>query len=126
VVRRMVRDLHFPVRIIVAPTGREKDGLAMSSRNKYLTGTRRQQALVLRKALLEARVLVGRARRALPASWLRRRLQQQIEREPEARVDYIHFFEPVTMAPVQAVRRHDHLALAVFVGKTRLIDNTRL
>lgn len=125
VVKRMVRDLNFPLRIIVAPTYREPDGLAMSSRNQYLTGDLRSQAVVLWQSLQRARAAV-RANRTLPAARLKAQLKRFIERQPDARVDYIEFFAPDTLAPLKYVARGAHLALAVFVGRTRLIDNIPL
>ena len=126
VVRRMVADLNFPVRILVAPTRREADGLAMSSRNRYLAGDLRDQATVLWGALTLARRAVRSSRNPVPAEALRRRLIELIESRPAARVDYIAFFEPATLQPVGKVSRGTHLALAVFLGQTRLIDNARL
>lgn len=124
VVRRMVRDLNFPLKLIVAPTRRESDGLALSSRNKYLTPAQRPQALALRHALDAARRAV--AHRAVSAARLTAQLTKQITQHPDARVDYLAFFDPDSLAPVKTVRRGAHMALAVFVGKTRLIDNARL
>lgn len=126
VVQRMVRDLNFPVRIEVAPTLREPDGLAMSSRNQYLTGDLRAQAVVLWQAIQRARAAVAHAAKPIPADRLGAELREAIEHAPAARVDYIEFFDPATLAPVPVVTRGAHLALAVFVGKTRLIDNARL
>jgi pantoate--beta-alanine ligase len=124
VVKRMVRDLNFPLSIEVAPTFREEDGLAMSSRNKYLEGDLRRQAIALWGAMQTARAAV--ASRARSAGSLKQTLREQIEREPSAKVDYIEFFNPSSLVPVGRVGRGTHMALAVFVGKTRLIDNTRL
>lgn len=124
VVRRMVRDLNFPLKLIVAPTRREPDGLAMSSRNKYLTPAQRPQALALRHALDAARSAAGTS--GIPASRLSAQLTRQIAQHPDARVDYLAFFDPDTLAPAKIVRRGTQMALAVFVGKTRLIDNARL
>jgi pantoate--beta-alanine ligase len=126
VVKRMVRDLHFPVRVIVAPTRRETDGLAMSSRNAYLDPDERRQATVLWRAIGKARARVRQGSRAVRADSLRRELERLLEREPKARLDYIAFFDPETLRPVEFVRRGAHMALAVWVGKTRLIDNARL
>lgn len=126
IIQRMVRDLNFPVRIIVAPTVREPDGLAMSSRNTYLSPSERRQARVLWQAIQQARQWVRQANRPLSAGPLQRRLRRLIEQQPAARVDYIAFVDPVTLAPVRAVQRGTHMALAVFVGRTRLIDNSRL
>jgi len=126
VVQRMVRDLNFPLKIVVAPTHREKDGLAMSSRNQYLAGPLRAQALVLWRAIQEAQAAVRASAKPIPAARLKSRLKRFVEREPDARLDYVEFFEPQTLVPVTAVARGTHMALAVFLGKTRLIDNTRL
>lgn len=124
VVRRMVRDLNFPLRLIVAPTTRERDGLAMSSRNKYLTPAQRAQATVLIRALRLAR---ERARRGpIVASRLKRAVAGLVITQPLARLDYVEFIDPHTLAPVRKVARGTHMALAVFFGKTRLIDNGRL
>ena len=126
VIQRMARDLNFPVKIVVAPTVREPDGLALSSRNKYLAGTLRTQAVVLWQALQKAKATIRKSRRPVPAGTLKKRLKDFIERQPAARVDYIEFFEPVTLRPVVDVRRGAHMALAAFIGKTRLIDNAPL
>ncbi len=126
IVKRMVRDLNFPLKIVVTPILREADGLAMSSRNKYLTGDLRGQAVVLWLAMQRARAAARKAARPLPAARLKAELKRFIERAPAARLDYVEFFEPETLAPVSEVTGGVHMALAVFVGKTRLIDNTRL
>ncbi|MDB6020328.1 MAG: Pantothenate synthetase [Pedosphaera sp.] len=124
VIQRMVRDLDFPVKIVVAPTHREPDGLAMSSRNKYLSPTQRQQAIVLSEALQLAKKLVKV--RAIPSADLKAQLTRFIAERPEARLDYIEFFDPDTLQAVAKVKPGTHMALAVFFGKTRLIDNARL
>ena len=123
VIRRMVRDLNFPVKIVVAPTHREPDGLAMSSRNKYLSSAERPQAVALWRALQQARRAVRAAPAGLPADKLRRDLAAEIQRRPDAQVDYIEFFNPATLEAASRVTPGVHLALAVYVGKTRLIDN---
>ena len=125
IIKRMVADLNFPVKIIVAPTLRERDGLAMSSRNKYLVGDLRRQATVLWRAIQTARTAVKRSK-AVPAPELKTNLKKLIEREPDARLDYVEFFEPDTLSPVLKVARGTHMALAVFIGRTRLIDNAQL
>ena len=126
IIKRMAADLNFPVKIIVAPTLREPDGLAMSSRNKYLAGDLRRQATVLWRAIQKARAAVNKSSNSIPAAQLKSHLKRFIEREPDARVDYVEFFEQGTLSPVSKVTRGAHMALAVFVGKTRLIDNGRL
>lgn len=125
IVQRMTRDLNFPVKVVVAPTFREPDGLAMSSRNKYLTGDLRTQAVVLWQSIQKVQALV-RKKRTLGAASLKEQLRKFIELQPAAKVDYIEFFDPVTLRPVNEVRGGTHLALAVFVGQTRLIDNAPL
>jgi pantoate--beta-alanine ligase len=126
IVKRMVRDLNFPLKIVVAPIQREADGLAMSSRNKYLVGDLRAQALVLSRTLAKARAAVRKASRPLSAARLKAELKRFIEQAPAARVDYVEFFEPDTLVPVPNVTRGAQMALAVFIGKTRLIDNAHL
>jgi pantoate--beta-alanine ligase len=123
VIKRMVADVNFPLYILVAPTLREPDGLAMSSRNKYLDGNLRAQAVVLSKSIVKARAAVRQSTRHLPAARLKAELKRFIERQPAARVDYIEFFDPATLAPAAKVAPGTHMALAVFIGKTRLIDN---
>ena len=125
IIKHMVADLNFPVKIIVAPTLRETDGLAMSSRNKYLEGDLRQQATVLWQAIQMAQAAVKKLK-AIPAAKLKADLKKLIEPKPDARLDYVEFFEPDTLSPVSKVTRGTQMALAVFVGKTRLIDNARL
>ena len=125
IIKRMVCDLNFPVKIIVAPTLREADGLAMSSRNKYLTGDLRRQATVLWRAIQTTQTIVKKSG-TFPAAKLKAELKRLIESEPDARFDYVEFFEPDTLTPVSKVTRGMHMALAVFIGKTRLIDNAQL
>jgi pantoate--beta-alanine ligase len=121
----MVRDLNFPVKIVVAPTSREADGLAMSSRNKHLTGDLRRQATVLWRAIQTTQTTVKKLK-SVSATKLKADLKKLIESEPDARLDYVEFFEPDTLSPVSKVTRGAQMALAVFIGKTRLIDNAQL
>jgi pantoate--beta-alanine ligase len=138
VVQRMVRDLQFPVRIVVAPTIREADGLAMSSRNRYLQPAERVQAAVLWRSLEWARRTV-RAGQIVTRAWagtrpvpwisagdLRRGVEELVATCPDARLDYVDFVDPETLIPVDRVQRGHRMVLAVFVGKTRLIDNAAL
>ena len=126
VVKRLVRDLNFPLKVVVAPTCREPDGLAMSSRNRYLEGDLRQQALVLWRSLCHAQAAVRQAARPLPAARLKDQVRRLVAQAPAARLDYVEFFDPETLTPAARVGRGTQLALAVFVGRTRLIDNVRL
>jgi pantoate--beta-alanine ligase len=125
IIQRMVADLNFPVKIIIAPTMREPDGLAMSSRNQYLTGDLRRQATVLWCAIQLARATVKKSKR-FPAAKLKVAVKKLVECEPDAKLDYMEFFEPDTLAPVAEITCGTHMALALFLGKTRLIDNARL
>ncbi len=125
IIQRMTRDLNFPVKIIVAPTLRERDGLAMSSRNKYLVGDLRRQATVLWCAIQIAKFAVQKSK-SVAAADLKSDLKKLIEIEPDAKLDYVEFFNPETLQRVAQVKRGTQMALAVFVGKTRLIDNARL
>jgi pantoate--beta-alanine ligase len=126
VVKRMVRDLNFPLKIDVAPIFREADGLAMSSRNKYLEGDLRTQAVVLSRAIQTIQVAVRKNSRPLLSAKLKAELKRIVERELAARLDYVEFFDPQTLEPISKVARGAHMALAVYLGKTRLIDNARL
>jgi len=125
IIQRMTADLNFPVRIIVAPTLRERDGLAMSSRNKYLAGGLRSQATVLWCGIQVARAALKKAK-VFPAAKLKAAVKELVECEPAAKLDYVEFFEPDTLVPVSSVKRGTHMALAVFIGKIRLIDNATL
>lgn len=124
VIRRMAQDLNFPLKIVVAATRREPDGLAMSSRNTYLNSDERQQGLVLSEALAACRRAVQK--QPVAAAELKRAVTRLVKTRPAARLDYVEFFEPETLEPAVTVRRGTQMALAVFVGKTRLIDNGRL
>jgi pantoate--beta-alanine ligase len=124
VIRRMVADLNFPLKIVVAPTLRERDGLAMSSRNKYLDAEQRAQAVILFHALQAAKAAVKN--KSISAARLKSDLKEFMTAAPLARLDYVEFFDPETLKPAAQVKRGAQMALAVFFGKTRLIDNSRL
>ncbi|MDB6024821.1 MAG: pantoate--beta-alanine ligase [Verrucomicrobiales bacterium] len=124
VIQKMVTDLNFPLRIVVAPTVRESDGLAMSSRNKYLSPAQREQATILSQSLRYARKAV--LKHPVSAAQLKSEVAKLISEKNEARLDYVAFFDPKTLKPAEQVKRGDQIALAVFFGKTRLIDNAKL
>ena len=124
IIKRMVRDLNFPAKIVVAPTLRERDGLALSSRNKYLDAEQRAQSVILYHALEAAKAAVGRG--DISSERLKADLKEFITAAPLARLDYVEFFDPETLRPVSQVKRGAQMALAVFFGKTRLIDNAEL
>jgi pantoate--beta-alanine ligase len=123
VIRRMVNDLQFPIRIVVAPTTRESDGLAMSSRNRYLQPEERVQATVLWRSQKWVRQEVRRFVDGVPSARLRQGVEALVAECPAARLDYVAFVDSDTLRPVDLVRRGHRIVLAVFVGKTRLIDN---
>jgi pantoate--beta-alanine ligase len=124
ILRRMVRDLDLDVELIVQPIVREPDGLALSSRNQYLTLEERKAAAILFRSLEFARqaLLRGECR----ANALLRGVQDLIESEPLARLDYAALVSTDDLSPLDEVTNHALLALAVFIGKTRLIDNMSL
>jgi len=124
VIRKMARDLNFPVQIVVCPIVRESDGLAMSSRNAYLTPEQRKQALVLSRALqqVEKRVVQGDT----AADILIVTGKQTMAEEPSVRLDYFEIVNPDTLDPVTDVSQGALLAVAAHVGTTRLIDNLLL
>jgi pantoate--beta-alanine ligase len=124
IIRRMVRDLNFKIDIIAVPTVREEDGLACSSRNQYLNGKERKQATVLRKALLKGAEIArgGETSAARIVSVVR----ETIGQAPLARIDYVALVDAKNLQPLDVVRPNSLLALAVFFGKTRLIDNILL
>ena len=121
VLRRMVRDLNLPVEMILCPTVREADGLAMSSRNRYLSPEERRQALVLWRALQVAEALVKNGEQQ--SARLLDALRSVFASEPTARIDYLAVVDADTLLPVEDVRAGALLAVAAYVGSTRLIDN---
>jgi pantoate--beta-alanine ligase len=124
VVRQLSRDLHLEVEVVGHPTVREEDGLAMSSRNAYLSPDQRQSALSLSQSLLAARRMVAQGERRVPV--LVERVQAMIEAKPHTKVQYAQVVDGDTMADLAEVTPRAVMALAVFVGKARLIDNMRL
>lgn len=124
VVKRMARDLDIPVEIVVVGIVRESDGLAMSSRNKYLAGDLRKEALVLSKALKACEKAFASGERDSAA--LKELMREAISQAPRARIDYVEVVDAENLEPVERISRPSLVALAVFVGDTRLIDNTTL
>ena len=117
----MALDLNFDVTIKGMPTVRENDGLAMSSRNAYLTTDQRASAVSLHKSLVKAAALVKEGEKR--ASVIMDKTTSFIQSYPETRVDYISICDPETLEDVDTIDNTALMALAVFVGKTRLIDN---
>jgi pantoate--beta-alanine ligase len=121
VVERMVRDLCYPIEIVPVPTTREPDGLAVSSRNQYLTGEERAQATVLWKALNVAQDSFNSGERN--AHRLETAMLRTVQLAPMARLDYAEIADADTLEPVHEVKRGNVALLAAHIGKTRLIDN---
>ena len=120
VIRRMVRDLNFPIRIVVAPIIREPDGLARSSRNTYLSETERQQAVGLSRSLHLAKRLFREGQTS--AKRIVARMVKSLEADG-LQVDYVEIVDAETLDPVKTVQKGNAVLLAVYDGKTRLIDN---
>jgi len=121
VLRQMARDLSYPTEIVICPTVRDADGLAMSSRNSYLNPEERQAATVLFRALTAAEFAYINGER--DAETLRRRMRETIAAEPLARLQYVSCADYDTLVELETVTSKTLLSMAVFVGKTRLIDN---
>jgi pantoate--beta-alanine ligase len=124
IVRRMVRDLKFPVEIVTCPIVREADGLAMSSRNAYLDGAQRRQALVLHRALIRVKELWEAGER--DAEKLGAAGREEVTGEKSVRLDYFEIVDAETLDPVENLADGALVAAAAFVGPTRLIDNILL
>ncbi len=121
VLRAMVRDLNIPVEVVVGPTVREEDGLALSSRNRYLSPLERAEARALWASLSQARLDVESG--ISDVEVLRARLQESLERSPGVRVDYAAIVDPDTLLRVSVLEGRVLVAVAAWVGATRLIDN---
>ncbi len=126
VVERLVRDLRFPVRLVAAPTVREEDGLACSSRNALLDPRRRALAPVLWQALEGARRSLAAHGAPMPAGPLKEEARRRVRAVGEARLDYLEIFHPQSLLPADPVGPGDRMALAARLGPVRLIDNLRL
>jgi pantoate--beta-alanine ligase len=124
VIRRMVRDLNFAVEIVACPIVRESDGLAMSSRNAYLDGEERRHALVLQRSLQETRQRFQAGERI--AANLISAAKEVIRRVPQVALDYFEIVDPETLDPVERISKKTLVAVAAYVGTTRLIDNVVL
>lgn len=124
VLRKMVRDLNCPVQLVVCPIVRESDGLALSSRNRYLSKEERRQALVLHRALLKAEEAAASGEES--SKQLIETAREVLAQEPLVRIDYIAVVNPDTLENVPTVNGGALVAVAAFVGATRLIDNILL
>jgi len=121
ILRKMVEDLDLDVRIEVLPIVRDEDGLALSSRNEYLNSRERKAALALHKSLQEANKMIEEGERR--AALIIKKLDEVVKKEPSVKIDYIEMVDLDELKPVEMIKDEALLALAVFVGRTRLIDN---
>ena len=121
IIKRMVRDLNFDIEIIGCPTIREADGLAKSSRNSYLNEEERKAAVIVSKAVFAGRDMVEAGER--DPEVVKARMREIIESEPLARIDYVDAVDGATMQPLTELKGDILVAVAVFIGKARLIDN---
>lgn len=121
VIRRMVRDLSFDIEIVGCPIVREADGLAKSSRNVYLNAEERKAALILSKTVLLGKEIIAKGERS--GKTLTDALKAHIQTEPLARIDYVDVVNGINMEPIENLQGQILVAMAVFIGKTRLIDN---
>jgi len=124
IIRRMVRDLNIPVAIEVCPIVREPDGLALSSRNAYLSPEERKSALSLYRSLNRVRQLFANDER--DSAKLIAAAKQEFAKEPALRLDYFEIVDPDSLEPALAITKRSLAAVAAFLGKTRLIDNILL
>ncbi len=120
-IRRMVKDLNFRTALIIGPTVREEDGLAMSSRNLYLSQEERRQALCIYQSLLEAKQLVERGER--DAAHIQDKMKEILTRSSDVKIDYISITDTSVLEPLQTIGGEVLIAVAAFVGNIRLIDN---
>ncbi|WP_302772086.1 pantoate--beta-alanine ligase [Anaerotignum lactatifermentans] len=121
IIKRMVRDLNFDIEIVGCPIVRESDGLAKSSRNTYLNPEERKAALVLSKAVGLGQELIQKGERN--ADVIVEKMKQLIEEEPLAKIDYVQAVDAISIQPVAEIKGTVLVAMAVYIGKTRLIDN---
>ncbi|MCB2293020.1 pantoate--beta-alanine ligase [Clostridium algoriphilum] len=121
IIKRMVRDLNFDIEIIGCPIVREDDGLAKSSRNAYLSSKERQAALVLNRSLTKGKELLSSGEKS--TELLKKIIRNVLQNEVLAKIDYIEVVDAMSLNDVELVNKPILIAIAVFIGKTRLIDN---
>ena len=120
-IRRFVRDLNFPVGIVACPIVREEDGLAKSSRNTYLSPAERQAALILSQSLKKGKALIEQGEKS--AEKVKEVITESLKTEPLARIDYVEVVDFENIQRVETITGETLVAIAVYIGKTRLIDN---
>lgn len=124
IIKKMTEDLNLPIKIIPSPTIREKDGLAMSSRNIYLNTEQRKEATVIYESLIAAKELVKKGNYSV--SSLKKKMKEMIDSKKHTKIDYIEFVNPETLRKIKKVEQPARILLAVWVGKARLIDNMEI
>ncbi len=124
IIKKMIHDFFIPVKVDVRPTVREPDGLAMSSRNSYLSREERKSAAVLFRAMKKGEEAFLKGDRK--ASVIKPLMENEIRKESAARIDYLEVVSPETLEPLDDIQRDSLILLAVWIGKTRLIDNLKL
>ena len=120
IIKKMVQDLNFDIRIVGCPIIREEDGLAKSSRNTYLSAEERQAALCLSQAVKKGQEVI---KAGCKSEDVLKEMRAIIEAQPLAKIDYVSVVDALTMQPVDVVEKDVLVAMAVYIGKTRLIDN---
>lgn len=120
-IRRFVRDLNFNIDIVACPIIREEDGLAKSSRNTYLSTTERQAALILSRSLNKGKLAIGNGERNVAK--VTAVIRENLQTEPLARIDYVEIVDFENIQRIETIRGEVLVAIAVYIGKTRLIDN---
>ena len=124
ILRAMVKDLNFPLELVVCPTVRDSDGLALSSRNQYLSPDERTHALALSQSLSIATTMASEGTHN--TAQLKSAICQHLQRSPALKIDYVEIVDPTTLEPISDLQAGALIAVAAWVGKTRLIDNALL
>ena len=124
IIKKMVEDLNIPIKVVICPIVREPDGLAMSSRNRYLSGKERKESLVLYKSLKLAKRLIREGTR--DSKTIINKMKRLITKVNSAKIDYISINDVKNLVPLRKLRGEALVLLAVFIGKTRLIDNIKI
>jgi pantoate--beta-alanine ligase len=121
IIKRMIHDLNFNIKMVIAPIIREADGLALSSRNRYLNSEERKDATILYRSLQSARDMIDRGEH--DANNIKNHVVELIQKVPGSSIEYISIVDADTLDPVNEIKKNTLIALAVYIGKTRLIDN---
>jgi pantoate--beta-alanine ligase len=121
IIKKIILDLNFDIKIVIAPIIREPDGLAMSSRNRYLDGNERQDAIILYRSLQLAEKMIKQGE--IDTNNIKEKMEELIQEVPSASIEYISIVDPDTLDPVDKIKKSTLIAIALYIGHTRLIDN---